>query len=183
MRFTGFISVLTTFWPLDFNNPFVYPLEFRKVHMQVPCGTVRMPYENTCMIGPVISRGGRAGPMRGPYGAHMTQQTTEPAKAPVQYLHDCLWTQNDRKPLYERCVCSIVKHRLYGTRTCAKSSKNRAGLHGMPCDHPWVLRVLAVTEPVNYPEVPGNRDIISILWQPMRVVAKVGSPGMGSMHQ
>ena len=62
--FTGFISVLTTFWPRDFKNPYVYPLEFRKMHMQVPCGPVRMPYENTRMIGRVGCVG---------RGAHRTQ--------------------------------------------------------------------------------------------------------------
>ena len=79
MRFMGSIRVLTTFWPRDFKNPYVYPLEFRKVHMQV-VGTR------------TISRVGRAGPMRDPCGAHMTQQTTVPLRAPVRSLYECLQT-------------------------------------------------------------------------------------------
>ena len=71
--FTGFISVLTTFWPQDFKNPYVYLLEFRKVHMQVPCGPGGCRMKIFVMIG-------RVGPMRGLYGAHMIQQTTGPTR-------------------------------------------------------------------------------------------------------
>ena len=58
MCFTGSISVLTTFWSRDFKNPYEYPLKFRKVHMQVPCGPVRMLYANTR----TINRVGRTWP-------------------------------------------------------------------------------------------------------------------------
>ena len=91
MHFTGSIRVLTPIRSRDFKNPYVYPLDFRKVHMQVPYGSVWMPYENTRTT-VTTSRVGRAGPMRGPYGAHRTQQTTMPVRAPVRYLHDCLRT-------------------------------------------------------------------------------------------
>ena len=90
MRFMGSNRVFMTFWPRDFKNPYVYPLEFREVHMQVPCGPVRMPFENTCT--------------RGPYGAQRTQQTTGPVRAPVRSLHDCLRTLYGPKIIGSPCM-------------------------------------------------------------------------------
>ena len=147
MRFTGSNRVLTTLWPRDFKNPYIYPLEFHEVQMQVPCGPVRMPYKIRSVVW------AHAGPMRGPYKAHRTQQTTGPVWVPVRSQHDCLRT------LYERCVSSIVRHRLNSACTGPKPSKNHGGSPGML----WVLRGLALTGPVNYPDVSCNRGIISIL--------------------
>ena len=90
MRFTGFISVLTTFWPRDFMD--------------------RMPYKNTRMIGRV----GRAGPMKGPYEAHRTQQSTGSARVPVRYLHDCQWTFYLPKMIGSPCL-NVVYGQFSGT--------------------------------------------------------------------
>ena len=39
------VPTVFSFRPLDLKNPYVYPLEFHVVHMQVACGPMRMPYK------------------------------------------------------------------------------------------------------------------------------------------
>ena len=63
-----------------------------------------------------------------------------------------IWEYVKLSILIKPCVCSIFRHRLNGARTSPKFSKTRTGSHSMPCDHPWVLRGLTLTGPVNYPE-------------------------------
>ena len=95
---------------LSRTHGYVHPLVFRKMHMQVPCGPVRMLYENTR----TISRVGRAGPMRGPYGAHRTQQ-----KSTVRSLHDCLRTLYG--PKITGGPCMNVLYAQYGSEIFEES--------------------------------------------------------------
>ena len=112
--------------PRDVKNPYVYPLEFRKVYMRVGPSRCRTEILVRSVVWAVQFRKGTC-------------------TVPAWLSTDLLRAQFHRKPVYERCVCSMFRYRLYGDRTGPKSLKKRTSLHGMPCDHPWTPRIFALT--------------------------------------
>ena len=108
-------------------EPIRMPLKFSKVHMRalLSYGNMRMSYGNIRTIS-LVRRTGRCGTharlVWGPKDPtdHLARKGT--CTVPARLSTDPIRAHNQRKPVYERCVCSIIRHKLYATRTSPKYS-------------------------------------------------------------